>query len=250
MPSKCRPGNAISSHNSGRHRGTAAGTRTGRQRGTVPAVGRESAGYLGDAVRSRPATGHRRRRGVGANGYSNDLAGMLMRDAVPGGGHGPARRSLSRRAGRPSHRLLLRQPHRRPAFPGPSPARVRPRRRGRRRAVRHGGRDGRAGSRDAVGTDPSIPPLRRQLVRPPVRAGPTDDALLALWGIDDDPAISGLPLAMLAPDERDAESHSWSKVLTEQRPTLAVLQHDSWLDRARCGTCSAPPPRSSMPPGC
>ncbi|MET0966942.1 MAG: PAS domain-containing protein, partial [Nakamurella sp.] len=42
-----------------------------------------------------------------------------------------------------------------------------------------------------------------------------DAALLALWGIDDPSLMSGLPLALLAPDERVAASASWSAVLTE-----------------------------------
>ena len=107
----------------GRHRGTAAGTRTGRQRGAVPAVGGKPPRHLGDAVRSRPAADRRLRRGVGRQRLFQRPGRHADAGRVPGVGHGPAGRSLSRRARRPGHRLHGTPAPSAAGISGPGPAR-------------------------------------------------------------------------------------------------------------------------------
>ncbi len=151
---------------------------------------------------------------LAANGYSNDLAGVLMRDAFPPQGmdllEGPYRAAL---AGRASD------------FTYASPV---------------GGRLFRARARPMFNPDGEV--VGGLSVMEDVTAIHTratqldqihefgqfggssfdlrsgwvyDDLLLGLWGIDDASHLSGLPLHLLTPDERDADSQSWSKVLTE-----------------------------------
>lgn len=67
-----------------------------------------------------------------------------------------------------------------------------------------------------------------------------DPALLTMWGIDDTAEISGLPLHLLVPEDRAADSAGWAGLLREQgRHTLSyTINHglDGELRQMQCTT--------------
>ena len=209
----------------------AAGTRPRRQRGPVPAAGREPPGDLGDAVRPRPAADRRRRRSVGRQRVFQRPRRCADARRVPG------RRAWTCSKVPIAPRLAGRATD----FTYASPI---------------GGRLFRARARPMFNPDGEVVgglSVMEDVTADHTRAtqldqvhefgqfgGSTfdlrsgwtyDDALLELWGIDDPSQLSGLPLHLLTPDERDADCTGWSKVLTRTRATFAVLQHDPRADR-------------------
>jgi len=176
---------------------------------------------------------------LAANGYSNDLAGILMRDAFPAAGmkllEGPFRAALAGRATDFSYASPIGGRHFR--------ARARP------VFDADGAVIGGLSLMEDVTAEQTRATLLEQIHQFRQLGGSWfdrrsgwfyDDALLALWGIDDDPATPGLPLGMLAADERDANSHRWSKVLTEHgRHSLSYSMIHGTTGEVRHLQCTA-----------
>jgi PAS domain S-box-containing protein len=149
-----------------------------------------------------------------ANGYTNELAGTLMRDVFPASGmdllEGPYRAALAGRATDFRYDSPIGGRHFR--------ARARP------VFDRDGQVVGGLSVMEDVTADQALATQLKQIHQfghfggswYDRRSGWSySDTLLELWGIDADPAGAGLPVGMLAPEGRATESYSWSRVLTE-----------------------------------